>query len=101
MAATVLTDAHYAPLRKYLGTRFADTVVLKFGEIEDLLGIPLPEMARVQAGWWAAVAGERVGGGEVETGKCGVVREVERGARHPVRRERGARSPERTRTGWR
>ena len=59
MAATVLTDAHYAPLRKYLGTRFADTVVLKFGEIEDLLGIPLPEMARVQAGWWApAVAGD-------------------------------------------
>jgi hypothetical protein len=54
---TVLTDAQYAPLRKYLGTRFADTVVLKFGEIEDLLGVPLPETARRHPDWWAPVVG--------------------------------------------
>ena len=32
----------YAPLHKYLDERYADTVVLTFGEIEDLLGSKLP-----------------------------------------------------------
>lgn len=43
----------YRPLHKYLDTRFADIVVLRFAEIEDLLGFPLPDVARLQADWWA------------------------------------------------
>lgn len=42
----------YWPLEKYLRARFADRVVLTFGEIEDLLGFPLPEPARNQPEWW-------------------------------------------------
>ena len=33
-------------------------IVLTFGEIEDLLGFALPEPARVQREWWAAVETE-------------------------------------------
>jgi hypothetical protein len=44
--------AEYRPLHKYLEERFAENLVLTFGEIEDLLGFPLPESARVEAGWW-------------------------------------------------
>jgi hypothetical protein len=43
----------YRPLHKYLDDRYADTVVLKFSEIEDLLGFTLPDVARVQLEWWA------------------------------------------------
>ena len=43
----------YRPLEKYLDERFADTVVLRFGEIEDLVGFALPEEARVELTWWA------------------------------------------------
>jgi hypothetical protein len=45
--------AEYLPLHKYLDGRYADTVVLTFAEIEDLLGIALPDLARAEAGWWA------------------------------------------------
>ena len=45
--------AEYLSLHKYLDDRYADTVVLTFGEIEDLLGFTLPERARVQQDWWA------------------------------------------------
>ena len=45
--------AEYRPLHKYLDGRFADTVVLKFTEIEDLLGFALPGGARLQQDWWA------------------------------------------------
>lgn len=41
-----------AGLFKYLDTRYADTVVLTFAEIEDLLGVSLPEGARLSAVWW-------------------------------------------------
>src|SRR5258708_33257674 len=44
--------AEYLPLHKYLDGRYADTVVLTFSEIEDLLGITLPDLARVEAGCW-------------------------------------------------
>lgn len=48
----------YAALQKYLTGRYANVVVLTFGEIEDLIGFPLPALARVQQDWWAApVAG--------------------------------------------
>jgi hypothetical protein len=42
----------YRFLYKYLEERYANTVVLTFGEIEDLLGFSLPEQARVSQEWW-------------------------------------------------
>lgn len=48
--------AVYLPLHKYLKNRYADIVVLAFGEIEDLLGCPLPEAARLQPSWWTNAA---------------------------------------------
>ena len=48
------TDGEYGLLGKYLRDRFADRVVLTFGEIEDLLGFSLPEQARVQLEWWSS-----------------------------------------------
>ena len=45
--------AEYRSLHKYLDGRYADTVVLRFAEIEDLLGFALPEHARLRQDWWA------------------------------------------------
>jgi hypothetical protein len=45
--------AEYMSLYKYLENRYADTVVLTFSQIEDLLGFALPESARREPGWWA------------------------------------------------
>jgi hypothetical protein len=45
--------AEYLSLHKYLNDRYANTVVLTFAEIEDLLGFTLPDVARLQQGWWA------------------------------------------------
>jgi hypothetical protein len=45
--------AEYRPLHKYLEDRYAENLVLTFAEIEDLLGFPLPDSARVTAEWWA------------------------------------------------
>jgi hypothetical protein len=42
----------YRLLHKYLRERYANRVVLTFGEIEDLLGFALPAPARVQREWW-------------------------------------------------
>ncbi len=42
----------YLLLYKYLENRYANTVVLTFGEIDDLLGFTLPDEARVQREWW-------------------------------------------------
>jgi hypothetical protein len=39
-------------LYQYLEGRYADTVVLTFADIEDLLGIALPAQARSQPQWW-------------------------------------------------
>ena len=36
----------------YLEERYAQTVVLTFEQIEDLLGTGLPEPARRDGGWW-------------------------------------------------
>jgi hypothetical protein len=44
--------AEYLPLHKYLDGRYADTVVLTFAEVEDLIGIPLPDAARTDQNWW-------------------------------------------------
>jgi hypothetical protein len=42
----------YLLLHKYLNDRYANTVVLTFAEIEDLLGFTLPDPARLQQEWW-------------------------------------------------
>jgi hypothetical protein len=42
----------YLLLYTYLKNRYADTVVLTFAEIEDLLGFTLPDQARLQPQWW-------------------------------------------------
>jgi hypothetical protein len=42
----------YLSLYDYLKNRYANTVVLTFAEIEDLLGFTLPESARSQQDWW-------------------------------------------------
>ena len=49
----VAVPSEYRLLHKYLDERFADTVVLSFGEIEDLIGSTLPMSARVEPTWWA------------------------------------------------
>jgi len=56
-AASSGQEAHanageYQLLYKYLRDRYANRVVLTFGEIEDLLGFSLPEHARVEETWW-------------------------------------------------
>ena len=48
----------------YLEERYAQTVVLTFEQIEDLLGTGLPEPARRDGGWWL----------EPETGTAGGTR---------------------------
>ena len=42
----------YVLLYKYLENRYANTVVLTFAEIEDLLGFALPDQASLNQGWW-------------------------------------------------
>jgi hypothetical protein len=42
----------YLLLYKYLENRYANTVVLTFAEIEDLLGFTLPGQARLHQEWW-------------------------------------------------
>jgi hypothetical protein len=44
----------YVMLYTYLENRFANTVVLTFAEIEDLLGFRLPDLARVREDWWTS-----------------------------------------------
>ena len=38
----------------YLEARYADLVVLTFGQIEDLLGFALPASARTDPAWWTS-----------------------------------------------
>jgi len=42
----------YRLLYKYLEERYANTVVLTFAEVEDLLGFTLPDQARLNNEWW-------------------------------------------------
>ena len=42
----------YLLLYEYLKNRYADTVVLTFGQIESLLGFALPDQARLSQQWW-------------------------------------------------
>jgi len=50
---SVAVPAEYRSLHKYLDDRYANTVVLTFAEIEDLLGFTLPDLARLRQEWWA------------------------------------------------
>ena len=54
--STFASGGAYGSLQKYLTARYADAVVLTFGQIEDLLGFALPEPARIEPGWWAVAA---------------------------------------------
>jgi hypothetical protein len=45
-------SGQYLLLYKYLENRYANTVVLTFSEIEDLLGFALPDQARLHQEWW-------------------------------------------------
>src|SRR3954471_3569528 len=45
-------SGRYLLLYKYLHERYADTVVLTFGQIESLLGFALPDQARLNQQWW-------------------------------------------------
>jgi hypothetical protein len=49
---SLVVPDEYLPLFKYLDGRYADTVVLTMAEIEDLIGITLPEPARMELAWW-------------------------------------------------
>jgi hypothetical protein len=49
----IAVTSEYRSLHKYLHDRYADSVVLTFAEIEDLLGFTLPDAARVEPAWWA------------------------------------------------
>ena len=42
----------YLALHVYLRDRFADSVILTFSQIEDLLGFALPAAARAEPEWW-------------------------------------------------
>lgn len=47
-------SSKYLSLYTYLENRYANTVVLTFSQIEDLLGFALPAIARTHQDWWAA-----------------------------------------------
>jgi hypothetical protein len=51
----------YLLLYKYLENRYANTVVLTFAEIEDLLGFTLPDQARLQREWWTEAQSKAAG----------------------------------------
>ena len=55
MSQAFAVPGEYLPLHKYLSERFADSVVLTFAEVEDLLGIRLPAAARDEPDWWTNV----------------------------------------------
>ena len=44
----------FAALQVYLKNRYANTVILTFAEIEDILGFALPDSARVSREWWTS-----------------------------------------------
>jgi hypothetical protein len=52
VAAAPTIVPKYVPLYSYLGHRYAEVVVLTFGEIEDIGGFALPDQARTESKWW-------------------------------------------------
>ena len=56
----VRSTGRYSSLHAHLERRYADIVVLTFRQIEDLLGFPLPPLARTRREWWTSdVEGEQ------------------------------------------
>jgi len=53
---TFASAGPYGALQKYLTARYADAIVLRFTEIEDLLGFGLPDPARNELAWWDPAA---------------------------------------------
>ncbi len=51
----------YLLLYTYLDQRYADTLVLTFAQIEDLLGFTLPDAARLRREWWTDAANDAGG----------------------------------------
>lgn len=49
----LVVPREYLSLHDYLDRRFANTVVLTFAQVEDLLGFALPARARLHPQWWA------------------------------------------------
>jgi len=47
----------YVLLYTYLENRYANSVVLTFAQIEDLLGFALPDQARRDRDWWTDADG--------------------------------------------
>jgi hypothetical protein len=58
MTESIDVPGEYRPLHKYLDGRYADTVVLRFAEIEDLIGFALPDLARLRQDWWENADGD-------------------------------------------
>jgi hypothetical protein len=50
----------YLLLHTYLAERYADTVVLTFAQIEDVLGFALPAQARQHPEWWTDASPDAV-----------------------------------------
>lgn len=48
------SPGRYGSLHAHLERRYADIVVLTFKQIEDLLGFPLPALARTRREWWTS-----------------------------------------------
>lgn len=44
----------YRSLYTFLEHRYSNTVVMTFTQLEDVLGFPLPELARTDSEWWTA-----------------------------------------------
>ena len=60
MTAFLAVAGPYTALHAYLKGRYADTVVLTFAEMEDLLGFALPDAARVNEEWWSNDGGDHL-----------------------------------------
>ena len=52
--ARPVMSGRYLLLYEYLHNRYADTVVLTFGQIESLIGFALPDQARLNRQWWTS-----------------------------------------------
>ena len=52
-AAGTVMAGKYEALYHYLEKRYANSVVLTFAQIEDLLGFRLADAARVDPTWWS------------------------------------------------
>lgn len=57
----MIVSGKFRLLHEYLDGRFANTVVLTFRQIEELLGFELPDLARTDPEWWTSTAESTLG----------------------------------------